>query len=137
MEGGNLWMNRCCAPCIFQLVLRYNREPGESVGRVIEDEVIAGILCDLRRRFGEHTILGKPDVDADSGSWKGMSEPSIGIKVAVLPERVKELEEFVYDIGIKLKQEAMYFEAGPPSVKILRMHDYVRKSLEGGKSHVS
>jgi hypothetical protein len=90
-------------PCEFQLVLVYNQEPGESVAREVEPEVLAEIFLDLRKRFGNFTPLGRTGTeDVPAGEWEGLAEPSIRIEVAVLPERVPEVERFVHDVGLRL-----------------------------------
>jgi hypothetical protein len=119
-------------PCEFQLVLVYNPEPGESEGREIEPEVLAGIFTDLRKRFGNYTPLGAAGLgEVPGGSWEGLVEPSIRIEVAVLPERVPEVEAFVREIGARLKQKEMYFKAGPPIVRLLKVDPHSRPA-EGG-----
>jgi hypothetical protein len=114
----------------FELVLRYNPQPGEKIGREIEQEVLAQIFLDIRKKFGNHKIHGPPG----EGSWEGLTEPSIRVEVAVPAERLQELEAFVYEIGERLGQEEMYFNQGTPCVKLLKIkHSVGKRSSEGGK----
>jgi hypothetical protein len=114
----------------FELVLRYNPQPGEEVGREIEQDVLAQIFIDIRKKFGNHKIHGPPG----EGSWEGLVEPSMRVEVAVPAERLPELEAFVYEIGERLGQKEMYFNQGTPCVKLLKIkHPSATKSSEGGK----
>jgi hypothetical protein len=119
------------SPCEFQLVLVYNPEPGEVVGREIEPEVLAEIFTELNKRFGNWTPLaGTGD---HGGVWSGHAEPSIRIEVSVLPERVKDVRRYVIEIGKLLGQEAMYFKVGPPCVEIIDIKKVTGKAVEGSK----
>jgi hypothetical protein len=105
-------------------MLRYNPEPGESVGRVIERDVLLDIIDDLNRRFSGHTLLGRLKVDDDGvddpgGGWGSQVEPSVRIEVSVPPERVDEVRRYVKALGERLGQEAMYFIAFPPCAEII------------------
>jgi hypothetical protein len=121
-------------PCEFQLVLRHNPEPGELVGREVEPETLADIVTGLAKRFGGYTPLGLAgERGLPGGAWEGQVEPSLRIEVAVLPERVREVEQYVHEIGTRLKQKCMYFKVGPPCVKILQIDDCKGKAAEGGK----
>src|SRR6266511_3301967 len=101
--------------CDFQLVLSYNPKDGELFGKRIEPEVMAHILTQLNLKFGDYRILGPPASDVlPAGTYKGQPEGSVCVQVAVLPERVRELRDFVIEVGERLGQETMYFSAGPP-----------------------
>jgi hypothetical protein len=107
-------MSTLFCPCRFRLPLQYND------GRQVEPEVLIEIFKALTRQFGGYTPLGKGD--GDWGQREG-TEPTMGIEVAVLPERVPELERVVIAIGRRLGQVQMYFDAPSPSVKFLEMGD--------------
>jgi hypothetical protein len=96
------------------LPLQYND------GRELEPEVLIGIFQALTRQFSGYTPLGTSD-----SSWgpQGGTERTMGIEVAVLPERVAEMEAVVVAIGKKLGQKQMYFDAPPPSVKFFETGD--------------
>jgi hypothetical protein len=128
------WMNaELLCPCEFQLVLVYNPEPGELFGREVEPEVLGGIFSDLKRRFGNYTPLGTAGRDGvPGGSWEGQVEPSVRIEIAVPEDRIPELERFVGEIGVRLKQEAMYFKIGAPCVKIIKVRNPEGKVAQGG-----
>jgi hypothetical protein len=120
-------------PCQFQLVLAYNPEPGELMGREVEPEVLAGIFSDLRNRFGNYTPLGTcGQAGVPGGSWEGLVEPSMRVEVAVPEDRVGEVELFVTEIGKRLKQNAMYFRADPPCVKIIDVEGVSGMAAKGG-----
>ncbi len=116
-------------PCEFQLVLRYNPEPGETIGRDIEPETLLGIFNEINRKFGAYTPIGAPD--GVGGSWEGQTEPSMRIEIAVAPSRVAEVREYVIELGRRLGQAAMYFKAMPPCVEIIDMTKQPGKSVEG------
>ena len=119
-------------PCEFQLVLVYNPDPGESKGRKVEPEVLAGIFTDLNTRFGNYTPLGVAgSEEVPGGRWEGQVEPSMRIEVAVPEERIPELERFVYEIGVRLKQKVMYFKKGPPCVKLIQIEQSARVGGQG------
>jgi hypothetical protein len=106
-------MNPTHCVCRFRLPLVYND------GHEVEAEVLAEIFLALRTQFGGYTPLGE-----SSGDWHGQTEPSLGIEVAVLPERVDEFREVVYAIGKKLEQIQMYFEASSvPTVEFIVIKD--------------
>lgn len=107
-------MSTLYCPCRFRLPLQYND------GRPVEPEVLIEIFQALTRQFGGYTPLGRGD-----GDWgpQGATEPTMGIEVAVLPERVPDLEKVAIAIGRRLGQIQMYFDAPPPSVKFLVMGD--------------
>lgn len=107
-------MDTLYCPCRFRLPLKYNG------GREVEPEVLIGIFQALTRQFGGYTPLS-----IGEGDWgpQGATEPTLGIEVAVLPERVPELEQVVIAIGKQLGQKQMYFDAPPPSVKFLETGD--------------
>jgi len=114
----------------FELVLRYNPEAGENVGREIEPEVLGQIFLDIRKKFGNHKIHDPPG----EGVWEGLVEPSMRVEVAVPAERLQELEAFVYEIGERLGQKEMYFNQGTPCVRLLKIkHPAAIRSSEGGK----
>jgi hypothetical protein len=89
-------------------------------GRGVEPEILVEIFQALTRQFGGYTPLGTSD-----SSWgpQGSTEPTMGVEVAVAPERVGELEQIVIAIGRKLGQKLMYFDAPAPSVRFLDMGD--------------
>jgi hypothetical protein len=116
-------------PCEFQLVLVYNPEPGETVGKEIEAEVLEVIYNELNTRFGAWTPLAP--TGKRGGQWEGQAEPSIRIEVAVPPDRVQEVRQYVIEIGEQLGQKAMYFKAGPPCVEIIDIE--TQKKERGGK----
>jgi hypothetical protein len=99
-------------PCRFRLPSKYND------GREVEPQVLVSIFQALTRQFGGYTPLG-----VGHGDWgpQGTTEPTMGVEVAVLPERVPELELVVIAIGKQLGQKQMYFDAPPPSVKFLEI----------------
>lgn len=99
-------MSPLYCPCRFRLPLAYND------GRAVEPETLVEIFTALSRQFGGYTPLGTSDSD-----WHGQTEPTIGVEVAVLPERVDKL--VVYSIGKRLGQKQMYFDVPPPSVEFL------------------
>jgi hypothetical protein len=110
------------SPCEFQIPLRYNPERGERIGKAIEPEVLLEILVGLNRRFGGYTVLTPLDLErAAMGQWEDQEEPSARIEVSVLPERVEEVRQYVVEIGVRLKQKAMYFKVGPPCVEIIEI----------------
>lgn len=121
-------------PCQFQLVLRYNPEPGALFGRDIEPEVLASIFRDLNMTFGNWTPLGTAGQSGlPDGQWEGQAEPSVRIEVAVPQDRVEEVEKFVIEVGKRLKQKAMYFVAGPPSAKIIEIEEEPGRAAKRGK----
>lgn len=117
--------------CGFQLVLAYNPEPGQLYGRRIEPEILAEILTGINRRFGDYSVFGPPADSVPSGTYKGQTEPSVRIEVAVPQERIQELRQYVIEIGEKLGQKAMYFIAGPPSVEIIQIEKKPKVSERG------
>lgn len=106
-------MNPTHCVCRFRLPLAYND------GREVEPEVLAEIFLVLRTQFGGYTPLGE-----SRGDWHGQTEPSVGIEVAVLPNRIDEFREVVYAIGKRLRQIEMYFEASAvPTVEFMVIED--------------
>lgn len=100
--------NERLCPCRFQIPLVLND------GSEIPPETLIKFHQTLRRQFGAYTMLGVRD-----GVWGGKTEPSQWIEVAIPLSRVPELREVVYAIGKELGQEAMYFDAPPPTVEIV------------------
>jgi len=86
----------------------------------VEPEVLLEIFQALTRQFGGYTPLGSAESD-----WgpQGGTEPTMGVEVAVLPERVPDLEAVVRAIGKRLGQLQMYFDAPQPSVRFLEIGD--------------
>jgi O-acetyl-ADP-ribose deacetylase (regulator of RNase III) len=84
----------------FQLPLTY------SDGRRVEPEFLTKIFRVLIVQFGGYAPLGITE-----GDWGGQTEPTMGIEVAVTPERIPDLRAVVHAIGKELGQKQMYFVA--------------------------
>ena len=95
--------------CRFLVPTNYND------GSPVEPEVMIEIKMALDRQFGGYRIVAPTE-----GSWHGQVEATHEIEVCVLPKNVPKLREVVIEIGRRLGQEAMYFDAPPPSVEIRR-----------------
>lgn len=106
---GNTKLSRC----VVQIPLVYND------GSEVEPETLIEIRSCFDRQFGGYTILGE-----QTGSWHGQVEPSMRVEVAVSPNDIPILRKLVMEIGHRLDQEAMYFDAPPPSVEIIPMKEY-------------
>ena len=106
-------------PCVVQVPLVDND------GNEFEPRKLVTIFSWFDRQFGGYTNLGQME-----GSWHGQVEPSIRIEVAVAENRIAQFRDVVCAIGKLLEQEAMYFDAPPPSVEIIPMSEY---SKTGGK----
>jgi hypothetical protein len=128
------WTNNFFAPVSSSSCWSTTPNPVSSGGREIEPEVLAGIFADLSLRFGNYTPLGVAGFgEVPGGHWEGQVEPSMRVEVSVLPERVPEVEQFVREIGARLRQKEMYFKAGQPCVKLLRIEPNLGKAADGGE----
>jgi hypothetical protein len=96
--------------CRFLVPTNYND------GSPVEPEVMIEIKMALDRQFGGYRIVAP-----NEGSWHGQIEATHEIEVCVLPKNVPKLREVVIEIGRRLGQKAMYFDAPPPSVEIIDM----------------
>ena len=113
-------MDERLCPCLFQIPTHYNPEPGELVGKPVEPELMVKIQDAIKRQFGFFTTHGSSyDEGLFTGCWEGQTETSFRYEVAIPERRVAELRRLVIAIGRALKQKAMYFEVGPPSVEII------------------
>lgn len=107
-----------CA-CRFLLPVNYND------GSPVEPEIFIEIKMALDRQFGGFRIVAPSE-----GSWHGQVEATHEIEVSVEPEEVPALRRLVIEIGRRLGQKAMYFDAPPPTVEIIDIDPIERLDID-------
>jgi hypothetical protein len=101
------------SPCRFHVPLTDNR------GQPIDPQVILDLHRDLFALFTGFTIH-----PTSQGRWRSRAghvypEEVVVYEVAVGKDKVPILREMVCQVGRRLQQLAMYFDAPPPSVEII------------------
>ena len=121
-------MDELLCPCLVVIPLDYN--PNED-GNVlpVEPETMAEISGWFNRQFEGWRHLGQEGV----GVWRGQPDRFTTYMVALPENRTAEFINVVRSIGIKLRQEAMYYEIGQPIARIMFIGEQDAGSVaEGG-----
>lgn len=90
--------------CIVHIPTCYNPEPGEMTGRPVEPEIFEEIKREFSRTFGGYTQHPLPY----RGDYFGQTEDSTRFEIALPKKRYREFRKLASNIGVKLKQKAMY-----------------------------
>jgi hypothetical protein len=103
---------RLC-PCRFHVPLTDNS------GQAIDPQVILDLHRDLFAQFTGFTIHPTSQGRWQSRAGRVYPEEVVVYEVAVRKDKVPLLRELVCQVGRRLEQLAMYFNAPPPSVEII------------------
>jgi hypothetical protein len=114
------------SPCRFHLPLTDNH------GQPIPTEVIVSLQRELLAQFGGFTIHPTSQGRWQSRQGRVYQEEVVIYEVAVPEDQISLLRDIVVRLGWQLGQEAMYFDAPPPSVSIIDLSE--AHGAGGGKS---
>lgn len=118
---------RLC-PCRFNLPLT------DNTGKPIDPEVVVELQRELLDLFGGFTIHPTSQGRWQSREGKVYQDEVLVYEVAVPENEIPLLREVVSQLGRRLGQLAMYFDAPPPSVDIIHLSEQLPAKKEGGKS---
>ena len=118
-------MENPLCPCLVVIPLDYNPDEGGCV-REVEPETLAEIFSWFDRQFEGWTPVSAAGVGGlPPGRWRGQSDRSMTVKVALPLEHTDEFVRVVRAIGVKLAQRAMYYEIGLPIAGIMDLESDV------------
>jgi hypothetical protein len=101
------------SPCRFNVPLTDNE------GQAINPQVIVDLHRELLTQFGGFTIHPTSQGRWQSRAGRVYQEEVVVYEVAVPEDKVSFLRDVVCRLGRRLGQQAMYFDAPPPSVEII------------------
>lgn len=116
------------SPCRFNLPLT------DNTGQPIAPEVVVDLQRELLDLFGGFTIHPTSQGRWQSREGKVYQDEVLVYEVAVPKDKIPLLREAVCQLGRRLGQLAMYFDAPPPSVDIINLSEQPTERKEGGKS---
>jgi hypothetical protein len=117
---------RLC-PCRFNVPLT------DNAGQPIDPKVIVDLHRDLLGKFVGFTIHPTSRGRWQSRAGRLFQEEVIVYEVAIAEDIVPLLRDLVCRLGLRLAQQAMYFDAPPPSVEIIDLSGAAEQS--GGKAN--
>jgi hypothetical protein len=91
----------------------------DNAGQPIAAEILLELQRDLLSHFGGFTIHPTSQGKWQSRGGRVYQEEVVVYEVAVPEESVPHLRQMVTNLGWRLGQLAMYFDAPPPSVDII------------------
>lgn len=89
------------------------------MGQPVDMEVILDLQRELRENFEGFTIIPTSQGQWQSRAGRLYQEEVVVYEVAIEEDKVSLLREIVCQIGLRLGQLAMYFDAPVPSVEII------------------
>jgi hypothetical protein len=124
-------MDQPLCPCLVVIPLDYNPDENGVVHEV-QPEVMVEIFSWFDKQFEGWRPVGMAGVgEVPPGRWRGQSDRSLTVVVALPRERTDEFLGVVRAIGVKLRQKAMYYEIGLPIAGIMEIEDKSEPSTGG------
>jgi hypothetical protein len=120
-------MDELLCPCLVVIPLDYNPDDDGNV-LPVGPETMAEIAGWFNRQFEGWRQIGQTGV----GTWRGQVDRFMTVVVALPENRIAEFETIVRAIGVKLRQESMYYEIGKPIARIMFMDAEAGSAAEGG-----
>ncbi len=100
---------------------RFNAPLTDNEGQPIDPQVIVDLHRELLGRFGGFTIHPTSEGRWQSREGRVYQEEVLVYEVAIPKDKVASLRDIVSELGQRLGQLAMYFDAPAPSVEIIEL----------------